>query len=148
MASNLTRYDPIRDIMRLDPFRSIEEFMREFPMSSSLRSMDAERAIRVDVAETEQAYTVKADMPGLKKEDIKVSVEGNRVAISATIQEEKEEKSGATLYTERYSGSQYRSFSLPQEVDDSKTEAKYQDGVLHLTLPKKPGTTHKQISVQ
>jgi HSP20 family protein len=148
MASNLTRYDPIRDIMRMDPFRSIEEFMREFPMSSSLRSIDAERPIRLDVSETEQAFTVKADMPGLKKEDIKVSVEGNRVAISATIQEEKEEKSGGTLYSERYSGSQYRSFSLPQEVDDTKTEAKYQDGVLHLTLPKRAGTAHKQISVQ
>ena len=148
MAGNLTRYDPIRDIMRMDPFRSIEEFMREFPMSSSLRSIDPERAIRLDVSETEQAYTVKADMPGLKKEDIKVSFEGNRVAISATIQEEKEEKTGGTLYTERYSGSQYRSFSLPQEVDDTRTEAKYQDGVLHLTLPKRAGTAHKQIAVQ
>jgi len=148
MAGNLTRYDPIRDIMRMDPFRSIEEFMREFPVSSSLRSIDPERAIRLDVSETDQAYTVKADMPGLKKEDIKVSVEGNRVAISATIQEEKEEKAGGTLYSERFSGTQYRSFSLPQEVDDTRTEAKYQDGVLHLTLPKKPGTAHKQISVQ
>ena len=148
MAGNLTRYDPIRDIMRMDPFRSIEEFMREFPMSSNLRSIDAERSIRVDISETEQAYSVKADMPGLKKEDIKVSVEGNRVSISATMQEEKEEKTGGALYTERYSGSQYRNFTLPQEVDDTKTEAKYQDGVLYLTLPKKPSTAHKQISVQ
>jgi len=148
MASNLTRYDPIRDIMRLDPFRGIEEFMRDLPMSSGLRGIDAERAIRMDVSETEQAFTVKADMPGLRKEDIKVSVDGNRVAISATIQEEKEEQAGGTLYSERYSGTQYRSFSLPQEVDDTKTEAKYQDGVLHLTLPKRADTAHKQIAVQ
>lgn len=148
MASNLTRYDPIRDILRFDPFRSIEDFMREFPMSSGLRNIDAERGIRVDVSETDQAFMVKADMPGLKKEDIKVSIDGNRVSISATIQEQKEENAGGILYSERYSGSQYRSFSLPQDVDDTKTEAKYQDGVLQLTLPKKAGTAHKQITVQ
>jgi len=148
MASNPTRYDPIREIMRFDPFRGIEDFLRDFPVSSALRGIDAERAIRLDVAETEQAYTVKADMPGFKKDDIKVAIDGNRVSISATMQEEKEETTGGTLYSERLSGSQYRSFSLPQEVDDTKTEAKYQDGVLHLTLPKKAGTAHKQITVQ
>lgn len=148
MASNLTRYDPIRDIMRLDPFRSIEDFMRDFPVSTALRGLDGERQIRVDVSETDQAYEVKADMPGLKKEDIQVAVDGNRISISATVQEEKQQTSGGMVYSERYSGSQYRSFSLPQEVDDTRTEAKYQDGVLHLTLPKKPGTAHKQITVQ
>lgn len=148
MANNLTRYDPIRDMSILDPFRSIEEMMRDFPFSQALRGIDAERRIRVDVSETDQAYLVKADMPGLKKEDIKVAVDGNRVSISATIQQAKEETSGGNLYSERYSGSQYRSFSLPQEVDDTKTEAKYEDGVLQLTLPKKPGTAHRQITVQ
>lgn len=148
MASNVTRYDPIRDIMRLDPFGSIEDFLREFPMSSALRSTDPGRAIRLDVSETEQAYTVKADMPGFKKEDIKVSIDGNRVSINATMQQEKEENTGGTLSSERARGSQYRSFSLPQDVDDTKTEAKYQDGVLHLTLPKKADTAHKQITVQ
>lgn len=148
MPSNLTRYDPIRDIMRLDPFGSIEDFLREFPMSSALRSTDAGRAIRLDVSETGQAYTVKADMPGFKKEDIKVSIDGNRVSINATMQEQKDENTGGTLYSERVSGSQYRSFSLPQDVDDTKTEAKYQDGVLLLILPKKADTAHKQITVQ
>lgn len=148
MANNLTRYDPFRDMSILDPFRSIEDFMRDFPVSPALRGIEAERRIRVDVDETDQAYLVKANMPGLKREDIKVAIDGNRVSISATTQEVKEENTGGTLYSERYSGSQYRSFSLPQEVDDAKTEAKYQDGVLHLTLPKKPGTAHRQITVQ
>jgi HSP20 family protein len=148
MASNLTRYDPFRDLLRGDPFRNVEEFMRAFPMSAALRGVDSEHSIRVDVDETEQAYLVKADMPGLKKDDIKVSVDGHHVSISATLQEEKEQAAGGSVYRERYSGSQYRSFSLPQEVDDAKTEARYQDGVLHLTLPKKGGTAHKQIPVQ
>ena len=70
------------------------------------------------------------------------------VAGSASTQEQKEQTVGDTVYSERYSGSQYRSFTLPQEVDDTKTEARYQDGVLNLTLPKKPGTARKQIAVQ
>ncbi|MGG7603370.1 Hsp20/alpha crystallin family protein [Massilia sp. BKSP1R2A-1] len=148
MANNLTRFDPFLDTMRMSPLRSIEEFMRDFPLAPSLRGFEAERQIRIDVQETEQAYLVKADMPGFKKEDIKIAVDGGTVSISATMQGQNEQTVGDTVYSERYSGSQYRSFSLPQEVDDSKTEAKYQDGVLNLTLPKKPGTARKQIAVQ
>lgn len=80
--------------------------------------------------------------------DIQIAVDGNVVSISATKQEEKQETSAGAVYSERYSGSLFRSFSLPQEVDDAKTEAKYQDGVLSLTLPKKPGTSRKQITIQ
>lgn len=148
MANNLTRIDPFRDLMRTDPLRSVEDFMREFSLSPALRGFEPERHIRVDVTETDQAYTVKADMPGLQKEDIKVAIDGNMVSISATMQAQKEQASGNMVYSERYSGSHHRSFVLPQEVDDTKTEAKYQDGVLHLTLPKKPGTARKQITVQ
>lgn len=148
MASNLTRYEPFRDLMLADPLRSVEDFMREFSLAPSLRNLDADRHIRVDVTETDDAYAVKADMPGLKKEDIKVAIDGNMVSINATMQDEKQEASGNTVYSERYTGSFHRRFSLPQDVDEAKTEAKYQDGVLHLTLPKKAGTAHKQITVQ
>jgi HSP20 family protein len=139
MASNLTRFDPFRDALRWSPLRSMEDFMRGF---------EPERQIRIDVNETDQAYLVKADMPGYKKEDIKIAIDGNLVSISATTQGQDEGTQGGMVYSERYSGSQYRSFTLPQEVDESKTEAKYQDGVLNLTLPKKPGTARKEITVQ
>ena len=148
MAGNLTRFDPFRDIMRLDPFRNMEDFIKEFSISPALRSLESERRIRVDVTETDQAYMVKADMPGMKKEDIKISIDGNVVSISAAMKEEKEQTTGNMMYSERYSGEQFRSFSLPQDVDESKADAKYQDGVLHLTLPKKPGGTMKQITIQ
>lgn len=148
MANNLTRFDPFRDVMRASPLRGIEELMRDFPLASALRGLEPERQIRIDVSETDQAYLVKADMPGFKKEDIKIAVDGNLVSISATMQGQEEKTEGDTVYSERYSGSQYRSFTLPQEVDDSKTEAKYQDGVLILTLPKKQGTARKEITVQ
>ena len=148
MANNLTHFDPFRDVMRAAGLRNIEDFMREFALSPALRSYESERQIRIDVKETDQAYLVKADMPGFKKEDIKIAVEGSLVSISASTQAQEEKAVGDTVYSERYSGSQYRSFTLPQEVDDTKTEARYQDGVLDLTLPKKPGTARKQISVQ
>jgi HSP20 family protein len=148
MAGNLTRFDPIRDMMRFDPFRSMEDFMKEFSISPALRGFEPERRIRLDVTETDQAYMVKADMPGMKKEDIKISIDGNVVSINATMKEEKEQTTGNTVYSERYSGEQFRSFSLPQDVDEAKAEAKYQDGVLHLTLPKKPGGSTKQITIQ
>ena len=148
MANNLTRFDPFRDVLRGSPLRGIEEFMRDFPLAPALRSFEPERQIRIDVNETDQAYLDKADMPGYKNEDNKIAVDGSLVSISATMQGQEEKIEGDTVYSERYSGSQYRSFTLPQEVDDTKTEAKYQDGVLNLTLPKKPGTARKQIAVQ
>ena len=148
MASNVTRFNLFNDLARFDPYGRMEDMMREFSMSPALRAFEPERQIRVDVQETDQAYMVKADMPGLNKDDIKIAVDGNVVSISATKQEEKQETSAGAVYSERYSGSLYRSFSLPQEVDDTKTEAKYQDGVLSLTLPKKPGTARKQITIQ
>lgn len=146
--AGLTRFDPFREMTRLDPFRNVEDLFKEFSLMPSLRGIEPEPRIRVDVSETDQAYMVKADIPGVKKEDIKIAIEGSTVSISATTHQEKEEKTGNVMRSERYSGEQYRSFSLPQEVDDAKAEAKYQDGVLSLTLPKKTGTGGKQITVQ
>ncbi|KIF81002.1 Hsp20/alpha crystallin family protein [Noviherbaspirillum autotrophicum] len=147
--ANLTRFDPFREMMRLDPFRNADDFLKEFSMLPSLRGIEAEPRIRMDVAETEQAYMVKADIPGVKKDDIKISIEGNTVSIRAETKEEKQEKmEGNMMRSERYFGEQYRSFTLPQEVDESKAQAKYQDGVLSLTLPKKAGATSKQITIQ
>ena len=148
MAGNVTRFDPFNDVVRLSPLRRMEELIREFSMAPMVRGLESDRQILVDVTETDQAYLVKADLPGLKKDDIKIAVDGNVVSISATMQEEKQETTEDTICTERYSGALYRRFSLPKEVDDSKTEAKYQDGVLNLSLPKKASSAKKQITIQ
>lgn len=147
--ANLTRFDPFSDMMRFDPFRNMDDFFKEFSMMPSLRGMEAEPRIRMDVSETDQAYQIKADIPGVKKEDIKVAIDGNMVSIRAESKEEKEEKmEGNVVRKERHYGEQYRSFTLPQDVDESKVEARYQDGVLSLMLPKKAGGTTKQITIQ
>ncbi len=106
--------------------------------------------LRIDVSEKDDSYTVKADIPGVKKEDIKVRVDNNIVQIDAEVKEEKETKSdgGKLLRSERYYGSVSRSFSLAQDVDDARAQAKYADGVLTLELPKRAIAKSKQLAVQ
>ena len=101
----------------------------------------------MDVVEGDTAYTVKAEIPGVKKEDIHVDVEGNEVTISAELKRESEQKDGKSLRSERYYGQQTRSFTLSNDIDDAKVEAKYTDGVLVLTLPKKPGKSSKHVAI-
>lgn len=148
MARNMTKFDPASDIAQFDPFRNMEDFFREFSLLPSLRSMSAEPRMRTDVSETDQAYTVKAEIPGVKKEDIKISVEGNRISINAEVREETDDKSTGMVRSERYYGKQSRSLTLPQEVDEAKAEARYENGLLMLTLPKKAGAGAKHLTVQ
>jgi len=104
---------------------------------------------KVDVAEKNGAYLVTAELPGVKKEDIHVAIDGPQVTLEAEVKREKEaSKDERTLHSERAYGKVTRSFTLPQEVDESKAEAKFKDGVLELTLPKKAAAQRKQISIQ
>jgi HSP20 family protein len=104
---------------------------------------------RVDVSEAEQAYTIRAEIPGVKKDDINISIDGDQVAISAEIKNEKEAKDGErVLRTERYYGKVYRAFALGQPVDEDGASAKYADGILELTLPKKAAAQAKRINIQ
>lgn len=149
MAGNLSRFDPFRAMSRFDPMREIEDIFKESGWPPGLRRFGSESMVRMDVSETEQAYTVRADMPGVSKEDIKVAVDGRDVSINAEIRKEQEEKQGENIIcSERIYGQQSRHFSLPQEVDDTRVEARYQDGVLELVLPKKANAGRKQISIQ
>lgn len=148
MAKNMIRFNPFGTLARFEPFGNIEEMFKDFRLTPSWQNLEAEPRIKMDVSETEQAYTVKAEIPGVKKEDIKVAIEGNMVSISAEVTKEKEEKKGETVVCrERYQGQQYRRFTLEQDVDDSKAEARFQDGILELTLPKKAGAAKKQLEV-
>jgi HSP20 family protein len=104
--------------------------------------------IRIDVEEGDDRYTVKADMPGVTKDDIRVEVDGNMVSIAAEVRrEKKEEKEGKVLRSERYMGTMTRAFTLPMEVDVAKAEAKYAEGVLMLTLPKHKGTPSHRLAI-
>jgi len=104
---------------------------------------------RVDVTEDSGAYTVRADIPGVKKDDIQITIDGDQVAVSAEVKREKDVKDGErVLRSERYYGKVSRAFSLGQEVDEAAASAKYADGVLELTLPKKAAAKAKRIAIQ
>jgi HSP20 family protein len=106
--------------------------------------------MRIDVTENDKAYNVKADIPGVKKEDIHVRVDGNVVQIDAQTQGAKETRGDGdkVLRSERYYGTISRTFSLGEDIDDGKVQAKYADGVLNLELPKKAPSGARKIAVQ
>lgn len=147
--ANITRYDPF-SLSRFDPFGDIDDLFRGFlvrPMQ--LEGQPQMQMIKMDLKEDDNAYTVHADIPGVKKDDIHVSIEGNQVSISAETRIEKEEKKGEkVLRSERYVGKVARSFTLPHEVDEAKAEAKYADGVLELTLPKKAASAARKLAIK
>ena len=104
--------------------------------------------IKMDVKENGAAYTVSAEIPGVKKEDIHVTVEGGMVTVSAEVRQEDSHKDDRQLRSERYYGSVARSISLPQDVDQSQAKAKYDNGVLTLTLPKKQGGGSQKLRIE
>jgi HSP20 family protein len=141
--ANITRFDPFNDLVD-DLFKGF--FVR--PVAYEGRGEVLPR-MKVDVAEKNGAYTVTAELPGVKKDDIQVTIDGAQVTLAAEVKREKEvTQDERVLHTERAFGKVSRSFSLPQEVDEGKAEAKFRDGVLELTLPKKQAAARKQISIQ
>jgi HSP20 family protein len=150
MAHIVTRNDPFQELARLDPFRDLESF---FPVPRGMRrwmsEMPSEPAIKLDVTEDEKAYHVKAELPGVKKEDIAVEIDGNQVSLCAEVKRETEKKDGETVvHSERYYGKQYRSFTLPEDIERDKAEAKFDNGVLELNLPKRAGKSAQRVQVQ
>ncbi|WP_126446975.1 Hsp20/alpha crystallin family protein [Sulfuricystis multivorans] len=135
--NELTRYDPFDDF-----FRGF--FVRPIEMGKGIEAPD----MKVDVKEQDKAFLIHAEMPGIKKEDIHVTIDGPVVSISAERKEEKEEKEGGrVLRSERYFGKVSRSFNLGQDIDETTASAKFDNGVLELTLPKKAATQAKRLTI-
>lgn len=135
-------------ITRYDPFGELDDLFRGFFVRPMVFEGDRAVQIKMDVKEDDKAYTVHAELPGVKKEDIHVTIDGNQVAVGAEVKREKEEKQGEkVLRSERYYGKVYRAFSLGQDVDEGASQAKFRDGVLELTLPKKSATAAKKLTV-
>lgn len=140
-------------IQRFDPFNElVDDLFKGFlvrPVSYESRGGETLPRMKVDVAEKNGGYLVTAELPGVRKEDINVSIDGAQVTLEAEVKREKEvTKDERVLHSERVFGKTTRSFTLPQEVDETKAEAKFRDGVLELTLPKKAAAQRKQISIQ
>lgn len=141
--NNLRIFEPALS----DSFESMfKRFMTPARVDVDSGSLD----MRVDVTEKDGTYTVRVDLPGVKKDDINVRIDGNIVQIDAEVKHEKDTKDsgGKVLRSERYYGAVSRAFTVAQDVDDTKATAKYQDGVLTLELPKKATSTSKRLTVQ
>ena len=142
----LTRWHPLREMARFDPFADTG-FWKEFPVATGAMP-EPEPMMRVDVTQNDSGYVVKAELPGVAKDDIAVSVEGGEVSISAEVKREKETKEGErVLRSERYYGKLQRVFALGHPVDEANAQARYADGVLELTLPKSEEALPKRIAV-
>lgn len=139
--ANVTRWHPFED--------TLDDLVKGLFLRPVRYDSQQPVSVKVDVKEDDKAYTVQAEIPGVRKEDIQVAVDGNQVAISAEIKREKEEKQGEkVLRTERYYGKVYRAFALAQDVDQDNAQARYDNGVLELTLPKKAAASSRTLSIQ
>jgi HSP20 family protein len=136
----------MNQLIRRDP---IDDFFRGFLVRPvDVGGSDAPE-MKIDVKEEEKQYLIHAEIPGVSRDDIHVHIEGAVVSISAERRQEKEEKEGErVLRKERYFGKVSRSFQLAQEVDEAQAVAKYTNGVLELTLPKKVAAQAKRLVIQ
>jgi HSP20 family protein len=142
--ANVTRFDPFNDL--------VDDLFKGFlvrPLAFEGRGDTQLARAKVDVAEKNGAYLVTAELAGVRKDDIHISIDGPQVTLEAEVKREKEAaKDERVLHSERVYGKVTRSFTLPQEIDEAKAQAKFQDGVLELTLPKKAAAQRKQITIQ
>ena len=141
--ANITRFDPFNDLVD-DLFKGY--FVRPMALEGTQSVL---ARMRVDVTESNGGYVVHAEMPGVKKEDIHVAIDGAQVTLAGEVKREKDVKEGDRLiHTERVYGKVERSFTLPLEIDEAKAEAKFSDGVLELKLPKKAAAARRSITIQ
>jgi HSP20 family protein len=142
IMANMIRYDPFNELVD-DLFKGFLVRPMAFEGRAELPRM------KVEVAEKNGAYLVTAELPGVKKEEIGIAIDGAQVTLTAEVKREKEvSEDERVLHSERTYGKVSRSFALPQELDEAKAEAKFRDGVLELTLPKKAAAQRKQITIQ
>jgi HSP20 family protein len=140
--ANVTRYDPFGELFD-DIFKGY--FVR--PVMAEGR--ESAPRVKIDVTEQNGSFKVLAEIPGVKKEDIQLNVDGDQVSITAEVKQEKDVKEGERLvHSERFYGKTSRAFRLGYEIDEAKVQAKYNDGVLELVLPKKQTAAAKQITIQ
>jgi HSP20 family protein len=138
--NHLPVYDPLARA-------AFDQIVRGF--FSPARMEKTGRAIRIDVSETDAAFLVRAEIPGVKKEDIQVTIDGGEVTIGAEVKRDAEAREGErVLRSERHEGAVYRSFAFASEIDETASEAKYENGVLELKLAKKTPLAARKLTIQ
>jgi HSP20 family protein len=140
------------NLVRREPFAVddlFDDLMKGFfvrPLRYPTGELPAQ--IKMDVKEDDAAYTIHAEIPGVKKDDINVNVDGDTVSISAEVCRESGKEGEKWLHSERHYGKVYRSFTLGHDVDESGAKAKFDNGVLELTLPKKAVSATRRLAIE
>jgi len=149
VMNNLKTYEPFADMVRGSPMFDLTGLFDLPRARFAYPTLRGGPDIRMDVTEDPVAYRVKAEIPGVRKEDIHVAVEGNTVSISAEVERKEETRKDETLLcSELYRGKVARSFTVMADVDETKAEAKYENGILELMLPKKVGAGTKALEIK
>ena len=136
--------NPVRQNVFTD---SLDDLVRGFLFRPVAVDGSNAPQFKMDVRENEIAYRVRADLPGVKKEDIFLSIEGGTVTISTEVRDHDADNGDRVLCAERYVGKLTRSFALAEEIEDGGAEARYVDGVLDVMLPKKSATKRKRVVI-
>ncbi|MGA8010435.1 MAG: Hsp20/alpha crystallin family protein [Thiomonas sp.] len=143
-------------IVQWNPLSDIDDVFNRYtralgwPRNAGKSAADVEFTVwspRVDISEAPQAFTIKAEIPGVNKDEVKVNVDNGVLTISGERKQEKEEKDKTFHRIERHYGSFSRSFSLPDNADGAATKATFKDGMLNLEIPKKDGAAPKVIEI-
>ena len=141
-------------LTKWDPLREMEEIFDRFgksigwPPSGERQTLTTtDWAPRVDIIENEKEYLIKAELPEVKKEEVKVTVEDGSLTLRGERKQEKEEKNKKFHRIERCYGSFTRSFKLPENVDETKIDASYTDGILNLKIPKLEKSKPKEVEI-
>ena len=143
------------ELTKWDPFRNLEDVLDRYARSVGMPARSTQETMatgdwapRVDIAETEKEFTIKAEIPEVKKEDVKVTVDNGVLSIRGDRHQEKEEKGKKFHRIERAYGTFTRSFRLPENVDETRIDAEFEDGMLKLNIPKLKETKPKAIEVK
>ncbi|MDE1893525.1 MAG: Hsp20/alpha crystallin family protein [Xanthomonadaceae bacterium] len=146
--TTMTRWNPFKPSTQLDPLLRFDDMFRGLTSRPMWHELDTTPDMRIDVSEDDKAFHIRADVPGVDKNDIEISVDGNQVMISAEVKRESSRKEGEeSIYTERYCGKAYRAITLPGDFDSTISDAHYDNGVLTLSLPKKANGSSRKIRV-
>ena len=144
----LPHWNPLRTLLHARPNLDVEAYLRGFEPRVVWAGRTGETFdIRLDLSEDEAAYHVKADIPGVDRNDIDLRIDGNTIHIAAEIKHEAPRQNEKEIYSERFCGMVSRTFSLPDRVDEAKATARYENGVLALTLPKQSAGQTRRIAV-
>ena len=152
LTVNKTSAAPAQTVTRWDPFSSFREFLRWDPFREIAPMVSVDRLNEFDapfeVKETKEGYLFKADVPGIKENDLTINLSGNRLTVAGKREEEKKQETETYFSYERSYGSFTRSFTLPEGVDGDKVQANLKDGVLSILVPKKPEAQPKKVAIK